>query len=299
MQNVVTLITNYPKQKLDEAIINKVFISLEKKGGKIINLSWLAENEACDIFFDELDVNNARNILADKLEGIEVDYIVVENNNRRKKMLISDMDSTIIQQECIDEVADKLGMKDKIAAITLRTMNGEIDFSDSLRRRVLLLKDLDESKLQEVYENHITAMPGAKELLATMKANGSYCLLVSGGFTFFTDKIQNLLGFDDNRANVLEIKNGKLTGKVIEPVLDASSKLDALNETVNKLNIKNDDVIAVGDGANDLPMLQNAGLGIATHAKPHVQQQVRHNIIYTDLKALLYIQGYKKDEFCN
>ncbi|MDA0782762.1 MAG: phosphoserine phosphatase SerB [Rickettsiales bacterium] len=299
MQNVVTLITNYPKQKLDEAIINKAFISLEKKGGKIINLSWLAENEACDILFDELDVDTARNILADKLEGIEVDYIVGENNNRRKKLLISDMDSTIIQQECIDEVADKLGMKDKIAAITQKTMNGELDFSDSLRRRVSLLKDLDESKLQEVYENHITPMPGAKELLATMKANGSYCLLVSGGFTFFTDKIQNLLGFDDNRANVLEIKNGKLTGKVIEPVLDAGSKLDALNKIVNKLNIKHDDVIAVGDGANDLPMLQNAGLGIATHAKPHVRQQVRHNIIYTDLKALLYIQGYTKDEFCN
>lgn len=297
MQNVVTLITNYPDKILDESIINKAFMSLEKKGGTIINMQWLAENEACDILFDEIDVKSARALLNDKLSKFDVDIIVQENKDRKKKMLISDMDSTIIQQECIDEIADKLGLKEKIAAITERAMNGELDFSDSLRERVSLLKNLDESELNDVYENHITPMPGARELLATMKANNSYCLLVSGGFTFFTGKIQNLLGFDENRANTLEIENGKLTGKVVEPILDADSKLVALNETINKLNINKGDVIAVGDGANDLPMLQNAGLGIATHAKPHVQEQVKHNIKFTNLKALLYIQGYKKEEF--
>jgi phosphoserine phosphatase len=297
MQNVVTLITNYPEKILDETIINKAFISLEKKGGKIINITWLAENEACDILFDELDIKTAREILSDKLSKHDVDFVVQENTNRKKKMLISDMDSTIIEQECIDEIADKLGIKDKIASITERAMNGELDFSDSLKERVSLLKDLDENKLNDVYENNITAMPGAKELVSTMKNNGAYCLLVSGGFTFFTQKIQDLLSFDENRANTLEIENGKLTGKVTEPILNADSKLEALNETINKLNINKNDVVAVGDGANDLPMLQNAGLGIATHAKPHVRQQVNHNIIHTNLKSLLYIQGYTKEEF--
>ncbi len=297
MQNVVTLITNPEDKILDEAVINKAFMALERKGGKIINMSWLAQHEACDIFFDSIDIQSARDILSEKLEPLCVDFIVQENNNRKKKMLISDMDSTIIQQECIDEIAEKFGIKDKIAEITNKAMNGNLDFSDSLCERVALLKGLDESELGNVYKDKITLMSGATELVQTMKKSGAYCLLVSGGFTFFTDKIAQRLGFDENRANILEITDGKLTGKVIEPILNADSKLQALNETIGRLNISKDDVIAVGDGANDLPMLKNAGLGIATHAKPLVQQQVNHNIKFTRLKSLLYLQGYKKDEF--
>lgn len=297
MQNVVTLITNPEEKILDATLINKAFMALERKGAKIINMSWLAENEACDVFFDGLDTTTARNILSEKLEPLCVDFIVQENNNRKKKMLISDMDSTIIEQECIDEIADKFGIKDKIAEITNRAMNGNLDFSNSLRERVALLKGLDESELGNVYNNTITLMLGAVELVATMKKSGACCILVSGGFTFFTDKIAQRLGFDENRANTLEIHQGKLTGKVIEPILNADSKLQALNETIGRLNISTNDVLAVGDGANDLPMLKNAGLGIATHAKPLVQQQVNHNIKFTNLKSLLYLQGYKKEEF--
>jgi len=297
MQNIVTLIVNTSKQILDERIINKAFMAIEKKGGAVSNLSWLAKDEACDIFFDDIKPQEAYDIIRQKLDGIEVDIVVQENNMRKKKMLISDMDSTIIQQECIDEIADKLNLKNKVAAITERAMNGELDFSQSLRERVGLLGGLDANKLDDVYKNNIEIMPGAETLVRTMKKHGAYCLLVSGGFTFFTDKIAGRLGFDENRANILEINDGKLTGKVVEPILDKDSKLEALEEVASKLSIRKSDAIAVGDGANDLPMLKNAGVGVAYYAKESVQEQVACRINYSDLTALLYIQGYKKEEF--
>ena len=272
-------------------------MAIEKKGGAVSNLSWLAKDEACDIFFDDIKPQEAYDIIRQKLDGIEVDIVVQENNMRKKKMLISDMDSTIIQQECIDEIADKLNLKNKVAAITERAMNGELDFSQSLRERVGLLGGLDANKLDDVYKNNIEIMPGAETLVRTMKKHGAYCLLVSGGFTFFTDKIAGRLGFDENRANILEINDGKLTGKVVEPILDKDSKLEALEEVASKLSIRKSDAIAVGDGANDLPMLKNAGVGVAYYAKESVQEQVACRINYSDLTALLYIQGYKKEEF--
>ncbi len=299
MQNVITLITNPARQILDDAVINKAFMGLERRGAVVSSLKWLAEDEACDIFFDDVTPEDAAEIISIKLEKIEMDFIVQKNGNRRKKLLISDMDSTIIQQECIDEIADKLGLKEKVAAITERAMNGELDFSDSLRARVGLLEGLNANTLDDVYQNHITLMPGALELVQTMKKNGAYCLLVSGGFTFFTDKIANRTGFDENRANILEINNGKLTGKVIEPILDKDSKLEALNETIARLNIDKEDTLAVGDGANDLPMLKNAGIGVAYYAKPSVKEQVFSSINYTNLKSLLYAQGYTKEEIVN
>jgi phosphoserine phosphatase len=297
MQNVITLITNPEKQKLDDYIINKVFIAIEKTKTQVTNIKWLAADTVCDIFFDNAALDEIALSVHSKTEELALDFVVQSNSNRKKKMLISDMDSTIIQQECIDEIADKLGLKEKVAAITERAMNGELDFKESLRERVGLLAGLDAATLDDVYANHITLMPGAIELVNTMKKNGATCILVSGGFTFFTDKIAKRVGFDENRANILDISGGKLTGKVMEPILDKDSKLEALNEISARLGITKDDIIAVGDGANDLPMLKNAGLGIAYYAKPTVQQEVQYKINHTDLTSLLYMQGYTKEEF--
>jgi phosphoserine phosphatase len=296
MQNVITLVTS-PEQKLDETIVNKAFIAIEKTKAKVTAIKWLAENEAIDIIFDGADLEQVRLVIEKKLAEFPVDFIIQKNENRKKKMLISDMDSTIIQQECIDEIADKLGLKDKVAAITERAMNGELDFQESLRARVGLLGGLPETALTDVYETHIELMPGALELVQTMRKNDAYCVLVSGGFTFFTDKIAQRVGFDENRANILELHNGKLTGKVIEPILDKESKLEALNEIAARLGLTKDDIVAVGDGANDLPMLQNVGLGVAYHAKPIVQEQVLYKINHTGLTTLLFAQGYGKGEF--
>ncbi|MCE3231887.1 MAG: serB [Rickettsiaceae bacterium] len=297
MQNVITLITNPAKQVLDDFLINKVFIAIEKTKAKVSNISWLASDTACDIFFDSDSPEELNATLPVKLEGLNLDFIVQKNSNRKKKMLISDMDSTIIQQECIDEIAAKLGLKEKVSAITERAMNGELDFKDSLRERVGLLAGLDSSTLDDVYKNHIELMPGATELVQTMRKNGAHCVLVSGGFTFFTNKIAERVGFHANHANILEIANNKLTGKVTQPILDKNSKLDSLNQISASLSLTPDDILAVGDGANDLPMLKNAGLGVAYHAKPAVQEEVKFKINHTDLTSLLYAQGYKKEEF--
>jgi phosphoserine phosphatase len=297
MQYILTLITNPAILQLDDAVINKAIMSIERKKAHIDNISFLSQNAAMDIFFSEIEPEKAIEILTLKLEGIPVDFVVQANNGkRRKKLLISDMDSTIINQECIDEIADKLGLKAKVSEITERAMNGELDFKEALRERVGLLSGLPEEALLDVYQNNITLMSGAKELVRTMKKHGASAILVSGGFTFFTEKVAHSCGFDGQSANVLEINHGKLSGKVIEPILNSSKKLAALKEAAKTLGITPEDVIAVGDGANDLPMIKAAGMGVAYRAKPNVQQQVMAKINHTDLKSLLYIQGYKEAE---
>lgn len=296
MQNVITIISNPEDIKLDEGFINKIFIQLEKKAAKVASFKWLSIGEACDIFFEGGDTKALLERLKEKFVDVKVDFIIQKAENRRKKMLISDMDSTIINQECIDELADVLGIKEKISHITERAMNGELDFKAALRERVSLLKGLKEEDLQKVYDRQISLMDGAKQLVTTMRAHGGFCVLVSGGFTFFTDRIAGQVGFDKNEANILEIKDGKLTGNVIEPILDKDTKLKFLNQYAEKLGITVDDVLAVGDGANDLPMLLGAGLGIAYHAKPVVCAQAKFEVVHTGLKSLLYAQGYKEEE---
>lgn len=297
MQHILTLITNPETQKLDDGIINRAIIAIERKKAHVENIVFLAPDTAIDIFFSELEPEKAMEALTAKLDGIPVDFIIQpDTESRKKKLLVSDMDSTIINQECIDEIADKVGLKEKVSQITERAMNGELDFKDALRERVALLKDLPESALIDVYENHITLMKGAKSLVQTMKKNGAACVLVSGGFTFFTSKVANAAGFDEQSANILEITNGKLTGKVIEPILDSNAKVEALEKSVAKLGITLEGALAVGDGANDLPMLKKAGMGVAYHAKPVVNEQVKARISHTDLTSLLYIQGYKSGE---
>ncbi|MBW8299171.1 MAG: phosphoserine phosphatase SerB, partial [Hydrogenophaga sp.] len=211
--------------------------------------------------------------------------------------LIADMDSTMIGQECIDELAAEVGLKDKVSLITARAMNGEIAFEPALRERVALLKGLPIKVVDEVIEKRITLTPGGLELIATMKAKGHYTALVSGGFTVFTAPISARLGFHENRANILLEKDGILTGEVAEPILGKQAKVDALVDISARLGIDTHEAIAVGDGANDLGMLELAGSGVALHAKPSVAAQAKIRIDHGDLTALLYLQGYRKTDF--
>lgn len=231
------------------------------------------------------------------MQALGIDLIVQPSANRRKRLLLADMDSTMIQQECIDELAAEAGVGKQVAGITTRAMNGELDFNDALRERVALLKGLPATVIGQVLKTRITLMPGGPALLATMKANGAYAALVSGGFTDFTRHIAAQLGFDENRANTLHIDNGQLTGTVAEPILGREAKVQALNDIAAQMGIAPSDVIAVGDGANDLGMLGLAGMGVALHAKPSVAAQCDIRINHGDLTALLYLQGYAVSDF--
>jgi phosphoserine phosphatase len=293
MAFVATLIANPSNPVLVPAIAEHAADAVKASG-----LYWLADGIACDIALrDDTDIEAAEaNILA--VIGSEpIDLIIQQAETRRKKLLIADMDSTMIGQECIDELAAEVGLKEKVADITARAMNGEIAFEPALRERVALLKGLPLSVVDAVIAKRITLTPGGPELIATMKAKGYYSALVSGGFTVFTSRIGATLGFDENRANILLEENGILTGLVEEPILGKQAKVDALIEIAERLGISVDDALAVGDGANDLGMLQLAGSGVALHAKPTVSAQARMRIDHGDLTALLYIQGYRKTDF--
>ena len=256
---------------------------------------WLATGEAAEFPVTDMPLNRWDVWKALQTQGI--DLIVLPAEGRRKKMLLADMDSTMIEQECIDELADVAGVGDHVKAITAKAMNGELDFDGALTERVGLLKDLPETVIQQVITERITFMPGGRELLATMKAHGAYAALVSGGFTAFTGYVAEALGFDENRANTLLVEDGKLVGKPGLPILGREAKVAALKEITARLGLSHDDVMAVGDGANDLGMLGIAGAGVALHAKPSVAAECDIRINHGDLTALLYIQGYTKDEF--
>jgi phosphoserine phosphatase len=256
---------------------------------------WLALGEAAEFELSKMP-DNRWDVWSD-LQKIGVDLIVLPAEGSRKKMLLADMDSTMIQQECIDELADEAGVGDRVKDITARAMNGELDFDGALTERVGLLKGLDESVIGKVLAERITFMPGGKILLATMKAQGAYAALVSGGFTAFTAKVAAELGFDENRANTLLVEDGKLTGDVAHPILGREAKVQALKEITERLGLGHEDVMAVGDGANDLGMLGLAGAGVALHAKPSVAAECDIRINHGDLTALLYIQGYAKSDF--
>lgn len=289
---IVSLLTNPTAPALSPALVD----SLRNAWGGG-DVQWLAPDVAAEFALDVIPANRWQ--VWDDLQNEAVDLIIQPVENRRKKMLLADMDSTMIQQECIDELAAEAGIGDSVARITARTMNGEIDFNDALIERVNLLKGLATDVIDHVLATRITYMPGGAALLATMKANGAYAALVSGGFSAFTTKTAADLGFDENRANTLLTENGKLTGTVAMPILGREAKITALNEITVQLGITAEDVIAVGDGANDLGMLGLAGTGIALHAKPSVQAECDHRVNHGDLTALLYLQGYSVDEFVN
>lgn len=261
-------------------------------------LYWLADGIACDIALrDGTDPAAAADALRAIIAGEPIDIVVQEAETRRKKFLIADMDSTMIGQECIDELADVVGLKDKVAVITARAMNGEIAFEPALRERVALLQGLPISVVDDVIAKRITLTSGGAQLIATMKAGGGYTALISGGFTVFTNRIAAMLGFDEDQANILIEQGGILTGEVAEPILGKQAKIDALLGICDKLGISPSDALAVGDGANDLGMLGIAGSGVALHAKPAVAAEAKMRIDHGDLTALLYIQGYRKIDF--
>ena len=258
-------------------------------------LNWLSGGEAAAFALPVLP-DNQWQVWAD-LQKLQIDLVVQASAGRQKKLLLADMDSTMIQQECIDELADVAGVGDRVKGITARAMNGELDFNSALIERVGLLKDLDVGVIDRVLADRITLMPGGAALVSTMKANGAYVALVSGGFTAFTSAVAGQLGFDENRANTLIVKDGKLTGDVAEPILGRAAKVQALEEIIQQLGITAQDVLAVGDGANDLGMLKIAGTGAALHAKPAVAAECSVRINFCDLSALLFVQGYPRAAF--
>ncbi|MBP1806561.1 phosphoserine phosphatase SerB [Rubellimicrobium aerolatum] len=258
-------------------------------------LRWLAPGEAAEFEVEAEPADLWETWEA--LQGQGTDLLLQPAGPRAKRMLLADMDSTMIRQECIDELAAVAGVGPHVAAITARAMNGEIDFESALRERVALLRGLPESVIDDVLRDRITLMPGGPALLATMKAHGAHAVLVSGGFLSFAHKVARTLGFDEARANTLLSENGHLTGHVAEPILGREAKVQALQEITARLGLAPQDVLAVGDGANDLGMLRLAGAGVALHAKPAVQQECRLRVNHGDLTALLYLQGYARDDF--
>lgn len=261
-------------------------------GGNII---WLDDSVAAEFPATTLPEDAAA--IADDTRLAGFDLVVQPTEGRRKAVLLADMDSTMIEQECIDELADMAGVGPRVAEITARAMNGELDFHEALIERVALLAGLDERVIQQVLDQRITIAPGGRTLIATMRAQGAYCALVSGGFTAFTAPIAAALGFNEHRANALLADDGVLTGRVGLPILGREAKIEALEDITASHGLTPADAIVVGDGANDLGMIQLAGTGVALHAKPVVAAQAGVRIDHADLTALLYIQGYGRDEF--
>jgi phosphoserine phosphatase len=263
---------------------------------------WLSHNEAWEAEFGTNEgqtVAEIRQTVRQALLGLTVDINVVTGDAqaRRKKLLIADMDSTIIQQECIDEMADVIGIKPRIAAITERAMRGELKFEEALRERLMLLAGLTEGQLQRIADDRVHTMPGARTLVATMRANGAYTALVSGGFTYFTSRIRERVGFDADHANILEMDGARMTGKVAGPILGQQAKLDHLETYKRQRGLQQAETLAVGDGANDLAMIRAAGLGVAYRAKPIVAAEADSAISHGDLTSLLFLQGYQREEF--
>lgn len=284
-----------PHPGIESKQIRQVIDALAEARAALDVPRWLAANIAVDIGFSGLTMAQATLLADQRLEGTGIDAVAQPLAGRRKKLLLADMDSTIIEQECLDELAACIGLRDEISAITAQAMRGELDFSQALRARVALLRGLDVAALEKTLAR-LTLTPGAACLVATLAGHGVDCHLISGGFRFFTRAIARKLGFASEQGNELLIQEGKLTGEVAAPILDKDAKLAALYRlaTANALTL--DETMAVGDGANDLPMLLASGMGVALHAKPLVNQQARARIRHSDLTALLYIQGYTAGE---
>lgn len=290
MPQVITLI-GYKTRPLDEGDVAELCLSLDTD---VKRQQWLAPHEACDIFPDALSAETTAHIHTWAAEQ-KIDVIIQDTEGRRKKALCADMESTIIHEEMLEELAARVGLREKVEIITRRAMNGELDFKAALKERLALLKGLSAEVIDELIKT-MTIMDGARELVATMRGHGARCVIVSGGFKAFTGAVAQQLGFDEEHGNILDIKDGALTGEMVEPVLDKTSKLSILQKTAASLGCTTKDMCAVGDGANDIPMLLEAGLGIAYHAKPAVQMEARYNLRYANLRGLLWAQGYKSHD---
>ncbi|MBT5185460.1 MAG: phosphoserine phosphatase SerB [Kordiimonadaceae bacterium] len=288
MTYVLTLISSSNSAAITDEIKDKY--------STIVNASsikWLSTNVAVDIYFDD-SINDD---VINQLKEEAFDYAIQKVATREKKLLLADMDSTIIECECIDELADFLGIKDKVSHITEAAMRGEIDFKDALRERVALLEGLKIEDLETVFNQRVKLTKGAEILVKTMNENGANTVLVSGGFTYFTGRVSEITGFQVNRANLLLHDDGALTGEVGEPIVDSDTKINSLKEFQQRDGLENHQTIAVGDGANDIPMLVGAGLGVGYYPHPIAGEAADVSITHGDLTALLYIQGYSKDQF--
>ncbi len=297
MNNVLTLVAPRAIGLTGEAV-TAVATALTEAGAKLGQPNWLAEGEAYDIFFDGIAVNDARRVATEALADETVDFAVQATAHRRKRLLIADMDSTIVTGESLDELADFAGVGPQVAAITERAMRGEILYRDALAERVALLAGLDADNLEKTMAV-VSLTDGAKTLVATMAANGAYTALVSGGFKFFTERVRQRVGFDMDMASTLEIVDGRLTGGLGEPIVTKHVKRATLLRLADELGLTIAETTAVGDGANDLPMVEAAGLGVAYRGKPILRDAADARIDHADLTALLFFQGYARDRFVN
>ncbi|MEL7529620.1 MAG: phosphoserine phosphatase SerB, partial [Pseudomonadota bacterium] len=290
-----TLVSTPTAPAVNQDLVRRVSEAL----GETTAATVLSPGVAADIRFENSSETAAETTahIRKVIGPAPVDVFVQPESDRRKRLLIADMDSTMIRQECIDELAAELGLKEKISGITERAMRGEIEFEPALRERVALLGGLPVSAIDTVLSNRIVLMPGGRTLVQTMKANGAYCTLVSGGFTHFTKSVSAMIGFDENQANTLLEEDGKLTGKVAEPILGRDAKRVRLEELVGEQAIEFTQTLAVGDGANDLAMIERAGAGVAYRAKPAVAEIADFRVDHGDLTALLYLQGYSEKDF--
>ncbi len=293
MIGVVTLAADPARAELDGAILQRAVQALPLPE----KIEWLDRGVAADIFIECPDARMVGAQVRGALAAAPIDFFVQSAAGRRKRLLVADMDSTMIAQECVDELADFVGLKAHVAAITERAMRGEIAFEPALRERVALLKDLDAAVIDKIIAERISLMPGARTLVQTMRANGAYTVLVSGGFTLFTQAIAARIGFHEHQGNRLVVIDGKLAGRIEEPVLGQAAKREALEGFCATLGISSAETLAVGDGANDLAMLESAGLSVAFRAKPAVSAAAQARVDHCDVTALLYAQGYKRDEF--
>lgn len=297
---VLTLIAAIDDKELMEALVTRVEELLLELGARPDEPDWLAPGKACDLYFSTVTPEYAtapvRRLIADGFSSAKVDVIFQEAADRRKRLIVADLESTLIENEMLDELAEFIGAKAKVSEITRRAMNGEIDFATALKERVGLFAGLPVPVLFEAAKR-IRLMPGAAVFIATAKAHGAYVAIVTGGFTFFARQVQAMLNIDAVLANELIVEDGKLTGAVREPILTRDEKRAALLRLAAQQGVPLRSTLALGDGANDLPMLDAAGLGVAFHAKPAVVEQARVHVDHGDLTSLLYAQGYRISEF--
>lgn len=296
MQQVLTLVAGTEFAGLDNSILDRLQSALKAIGAHPGKERWLAPRIAVDIPFTGIAWQDAEAVARASLGPAPVDLVAQPEEGRRKRLLLADMDSTIVGIETLDELADFADIKDKVARITERSMRGELDFVKALEERVAMLEGLSESALERTYAR-VFLVPGARTLVQTVRKHGAFTALISGGFRFFTSRVRELVGFDYDEANTLEVKDSHLTGRVIPPIVNRDGKFNALKRLSEEHGIPMEATLAVGDGANDLQMIRAAGLGVAFHGKPAVAAAARARINHGDLTALLYFQGYAVEEF--
>lgn len=296
MTHVITLVGNPQQPPVSLDLADAARSALSRLDGQVGDIDWLSPGTACDVPIDGIDPTVAVEAIRAALEGQPVDVVAQRTKHRRKRLLVADMDSTIIRQECIDEIAEFVGRRAQVAAITERAMRGDMDFPEAVRERADMFAGLGADVLERAYDESISLTPGAETLVRVMRRSGAVTALVSGGFTQFTSRVAERVGFDYHHGNELEIVAGKLTGKALEPIKGGDAKVELLDRYRDQLGISAEQTLAVGDGANDIPMIKVAGLGVAFHGKPSVVEAADAEISNGDLTALLYIQGFREAE---